>query len=329
MLKKWEGTSFDSIESFKEKLNKLKITYACIGEEICPTTGRPHCQFYIETKNRIRLSTIGNKKNLNCTVFPLRRKVSEAINYIIANPEKPNPVYTEIGVRPLDYDSEAKNQKKTSENASKKETNKEILDLARTGNLDTIAEKHPGRYLLSYQTLKRIHADNVKKPLKDNIQCVRIEGHSGCGKTQFLKQYFQNDDCYFYNKNPNFYERYESEQTLIIDDLDKSNRGLLNHLKTTCDTIPILFNVKFGSVWSNVRKILITTQYSWASLIGKNEQGECLDMELEQALSRRFTTFVVIGRDEKTNDLFVCFKDDQVKMFPFSLRNYLLEINFI
>lgn len=329
MLKKWEGTSFDSKEEFLAKCNRIGIEYLCCGEEICPTTGRHHLQFYLQTRNRIRLSTIGNARHLGCTVFPLRREVKAAIDYIIENPEKPEPIFFEIGNRPREYNQTERNANNQRQKAERAEVWKQVIKLARQGKFDKVADEHPGIYIRSYQTLRKIYADSVQKPQKDNIQCIKLEGSSGCGKTQFLKEYFQRDDVYFYNKNPQFFERYDQEQTLVIDDLDKRDRHMLNQLKVTCDTIPQLLNLKFGSMWSNVRKIFITSQYSWLSLIGKKEDNECIDPELLEALSRRFTTFIVMGRDIKTNDLSVCFKDDPIKMFPFSLRNYLLQINFI
>lgn len=328
MLKKWEGTSFEDPTIFKQRADKVRFKYLLMGFEICPTTGKKHIQFYGETVNRMRLSTIGNAKHLNCAVFPLRRPVREAIRYIIDNVEKPNPIYEEIGVRPAEYETNDHQDSKVSQALARKAVNAEILSLARLGKFDIISDKYPGIYLRSYQTLRKIYADSMSKPVKDNIQCIRVIGKSGCGKTQFLKEHFQNDDVYFYNKNPNFYERYNSEQVLVIDDLDKSCRHLLFHLKTTCDTIPNLLNVKFGSMWSNVRKIFITTQYSWKQLIGVNEKNECIDPELEEALTRRFTNFLVTGRDQRTNDLYV-IDDDNRQLFPWSLRNYLLQINFI
>jgi hypothetical protein len=328
MLKKWEGVSFEEINDFKIRVNKVGFKYFLFGYEICPTTNRKHIQWYGETYKKIRLSSIGNKKHLNCTVYPLRRPVREAIRYIIDNPDKPNPVYEELGSRPSEYEVTSPVGSNLTQAAARKAVSLEILSLARLGKFDIIADKYPGQYLRSYQVLKKIYADSMPKPVKDNIQCILVRGKSGSGKTQFLKQHFQTDDVYWYNKNPNFYEKYDCEQVLVIDDLDKSHRHLLNHLKTTCDTVPNLLNVKFGSVWSNVRKILITTQYSWGKLIGRDERGNCIDPELEEALTRRFTTFDIRSRDEVNNDLFV-YDSTITELFPLSLRNYLLAINFI
>jgi len=327
MLKKWEGVSWEPFEVFWARVMKLGVTYAVVGKEIAPSTGNPHNQFYIETRQRIRISTIGNSKHLNCTVYPLRRETSEAINYIIANSEKPNPIFVEFGTRPTALPQNREQGK--SQVSDKKEIHLDVIRLAREGNFDKIADCYPGIYLRSYPTLRKIYVDSGKKPVKDNIQCIRLVGASGCGKTQFLKTYFQNDGCYFYNKNPQFYERYDKEETLVIDDLDKQHRSCLNPLKVTCDTVPLLFNVKFGSMWSHVKKIILTSQYSWTQLIGKTEEGMCSDPELLEAVDRRFTSLTICGRDPKTNDLFVCFEDNPIKLFPFSLRNYLLEINFI
>jgi len=330
MLKKWEGTSFEDPITFKERVAKIGFKYIIIGYEVCPTTGKNHLQWYGETLKKIRLSSIGNKKHLNCTVFPLRRSVKAAIDYIIDNKDKPNPIFEEFGTRPDEYHEGTKvdNSNKISQAVARKAVSLEILALACSGKFDIIADKYPGQYLRSYQVLRKIYADSLPKPMKDNIQCILVRGPSGSGKTQFLKRHFQTDDVYWYNKNPNFYERYDCEQTLVVDDLDKSHRHLLNHLKTTCDTVPNLFNVKFGSMWSGIRKIIVTTQYTWDQLIGVNDRGQCVDPELKQALERRFDTYIIYSRDEETQDLYVTSPENET-VFISSLRNYLLEINFI
>ncbi len=330
MLKKWEGTSFEDPVTFKARAEKVGFKYLIIGYETCPTTGKPHLQWYGETYKKIRLSSIGNKKHLNCTVFPLRRSVKAAIDYMIDNKDKPNPVFEEFGTRPGEYFEGTKtdNNNKISQASARKAVSLEILALARSGKFDIIADKYPGQYLRSYQVLRKIYADSLPKPEKDNIQCILVRGPSGCGKTQFLKKHFQTDDVYWYNKNPNFFEKYDCEQTLVIDDLDRSHRHLLFHLKTTCDTVPNLFNVKFGSMWSNIRKIIVTTQYTFASLIGRNDKGQCIDEELEEALTRRFQIFDVREREVETQDLYVTSPNVQ-QVFLSSLRNYLLLINFI
>lgn len=321
MGKKWEGTSYDNEDNFRERLNNIGVSYAVVGHEVCPTTGRNHLQFYIETKRRIRWSTIGNAKHLNCAVFPLRRTVKKAISYIIQNEDKPNPIFFEIGQRPKEFDQET-----TSSVDKKKDNMKNVLRLARRGKFDNIAAKYPGIYLRSYTTIRKVYCDSLQKPSKEVIQCVKIIGKSGCGKTEFLVKHFQNMKAYFYNKTPNFWERYENEKILVIDDLDKGCRNTLYQLKVVCDRLPLLLNVKFGSNWSYIEKVLITSQYTFGQLIGLDEHGKCIDPELEEALLRRFTVLHAVGRDPETKDLFVQHKQT---LFNFSLYFYLLMINFI
>jgi len=322
MLKKWEGTSFESENEFLIRANKIGYTYLLIGREVCPSTGRLHLQFYIETKNRIRVSTIGNKKHLGCAVFPLRRPTEEAINYIIANPEKPNPHFVEFGVRPIQH---SVGQCKNSQAASKKELNKEILRLAREGKFDTIADEHPGIYLRSYVVLKKIWSDAIPRPYKESIQCIRLLGKSGQGKTQFVHTWLEPlKEVYFHNKKRDFVERYNLEPMIIFDDLDLSQKFLLNEMKTWCDTRAELLNCKFGSVWSYATKIFVTSQYNWKQLIGITN-GKCHDEELLEALDRRFTTLIIVSM-EPNFDLMVRFNYD-TKVF--SLRLYLISINFI
>lgn len=57
--RKIRGAAYDvSEENQNAILNFPFARYACFSEEICPTTGRPHLQFYIWCTNAVRKSTL-------------------------------------------------------------------------------------------------------------------------------------------------------------------------------------------------------------------------------------------------------------------------------
>lgn len=320
--KYFEGTSFDSEDNFLLKMRNLGFKYLIYGREICPNTGRNHLQFFFQREQKIRADTVGRR--LGCTLFPLRRSVSEAINYIIENPEKPDPDFYEEGPRPSSYRSRAGANRTDHRpsNDRKLETNRELVELARQGRFDTIEEKYPGRYLVSYNVLRKIFYDNIKRPKKDLVRGLYIRGKSGCGKSRWLRSHFEDESCYPYNKIASFFERYNLETTLTIDDLDKDHRWILGHLKIWCNENLALLNVKHGSCWSYFKQVIITSQYKVHDIMGTLQ-----DPELEEAINRRFIRVKVVRRVDETDDLMVVFEGEP-EMFPFSLNNYLQEICF-
>lgn len=322
--KHWEGTVYgQTTEEFLKKLQEKSLKYAVIGKEICPSTGRHHLQVFFSLHRKIRMGTLASF--LNATIFPLRRQISEAINYIIDNPEKPNPDFVEWGERPSSYRARNGDQNHRNPNGadSRLATNREIVQLAKEGKFDTIEEKFPGRYLLSYNVLKKIHCDNIPRPNKDLVKGLWLIGPSGCGKSYWLRKHFENEACYPYNKIDAFFERYNLESVLTIDELDRSHKWILNHLKVWCNENLTLLNVKHGSCWSYFTKIICTSQYTPSRI-----SGDSNDLELIEAMDRRFVRFMVHGRDEKLNDLLVTFEEGP-HLFPFSLNNYLFGINFL
>jgi len=322
----YEGTSFDNEAEFCNRCEKLGMQYLLVGREICPTTNRPHLQFVLILKQKTRPQRVG--KVLGCTVFPLRRDLDKAIDYIIENPDKPNPDYFEIGPRPSSYhqDRKGKNTSKVSKEQGveiTKARNAEILHLARTGSFDILMEKYPGRTLLSYNVLKKIWYDNIPKPKKDLVRGLWIEGPTGCGKSYWMRTFAENERCYPYNRINSFFERYNLESILTIDDLDTENRWMFSHLKVWCNENTTLLNVKGSSCWSYFERVIITSQYEPRDIV----DGSKRDEPLLEAIQRRFIHVKVISRDERNQDLYVVFADGQ-QIFPFSLNNYLECINF-
>lgn len=316
----YEGTFFGTREEIIERANDIGCEFLLTGDETCPTTGRKHLQFVIIFKNKIRPATAGHK--MGCGLFPLRREITEAIDYIIDNPDKPNPVWCiDIGRMPKTYKS--KKEKKIKEDpAVVANRNRELIALARQGKFDIIEERYPGRYLLSYNVLNKIFYDNIARPKKDLVKGLWLRGPSGLGKSTWLRNYFEDDTCYPYNKISHFFERYRLETTLTIDELGMGQRWVVESLKVWCNENLTLLNVKGSSCWSYFNKVIVTSQYTPNQIAGKD------DLELLEAIDRRFMSFRVVSRVD--NDLMVFWdNEERSSPFPFSLNNYLRLINFL
>jgi len=57
----WCFTDYQALDIlFRLEKNETKIRYCCWGQEICPTTRKPHQQGWVQFENPQRMSTIKN-----------------------------------------------------------------------------------------------------------------------------------------------------------------------------------------------------------------------------------------------------------------------------
>lgn len=252
-------------EECYEKINAVASTKYCIlGLERCPTTLRVHLQGFVAFEAKQRLSKI---KKIDPTIHWERRmgSVEQAIEYC-----KKEEEWKEWGTPPL---SQAGNRER--------DRHSHIRDLAVSGDLNAIAEEYPADWLRSYSTLKRIKKDHMA--LADELPdvCgVWIQGPSGCGKSRKARADYGQDG--FYYKLPNkWWDGYQQQNTVIIEDFGKEHHVLGYHLKIWADRYAFLAEEKGGATSVRPARIVVTSQYRIADI--------WMDDETVAALERRFT----------------------------------------
>jgi len=74
------------------------IRYLVVGYEV-GAEGTPHLQGYCEFTKRPAFAVVKTILGDRCHIEHRKGTAAQAINYIVANPEKPNPVFFEIGIK--------------------------------------------------------------------------------------------------------------------------------------------------------------------------------------------------------------------------------------
>lgn len=145
---------------------------------------------------------------------------------------------------------------------------------AKVGALDEI---DPDIYIRMYRTLKEIAKDHMVDVASiDTLDNMWICGPTGCGKTSGVLT--EHPGAYLKTANK-WWDGYQGEETVLIDDLDESHKCLIHHLKIWGDHKPFLAETKGGMIKIRPKRIICTSNVR----LSEFAEGEHLT-----ALQRRY-----------------------------------------
>ena len=175
------------------------------------------------------------------------------------------------------------NQKKASVagNEANKQKWRTINDKAKEGDLEWIDQEYPKVFNQSYKNLKQMKVDYMKrKPNLPDVCGVWYWGPSGVGKTHLVTELYP--DAYLKRAQNKWFDAYQQEDVIVIDDLDDTHAYMGYELKKLADKYCYMVEVKNSSMYIRPKKCVVTSQYTIQE-IWKN------DKKTQDALLRRFT----------------------------------------
>lgn len=132
-------------------------------------------------------------------------------------------------------------------------------------------------YVKYYTTLKRIAKDNLQYKDKTELRGIWITGPAGCGKTRAVKTFSLTA---FPKNRTQWWDGYNNEEVVLMDDVDKYDVKLGGLLKDWADRYAKTLEVKGGVVTDNWKHFIVTSQYT----IGEIWEDE----QTREALHRRY-----------------------------------------
>lgn len=145
--------------------------------------------------------------------------------------------------------------------ADEKARHTHINSLAKSGDLDVIEELYPDVWRRDYKTLKLIASDYMMKPavIDGDLENEWIYGTTGTGKTKSAFERFPH--AYLKKADTHWWDGYQGEETVIIDDFDKYFVKQGYHLKIWADRYPFMAETKGGSKMIRPKRIIVTSNY--------------------------------------------------------------------
>ncbi len=257
-LNNFTEEDFDKIDAW-HTLNPT--AYIIYGKEAGEETETPHLQGYVHLKAPQAMSF-------------LKRFLPRARLAICKGSPEENIAYcSKEDDHPMVYGAEPKTQQQANKDKAKR-----FIDLAKKGDFKAIEEEMPGKYSQQYRTMHQIATDNMVRPADLEDTCgVWIYGESGCGKTHAARTEY---GTYFSKPCNKWWDGYQNEDCVIVEDMDPEHNKLAYHLKLWTDKWSFTGEVKGGTRSLRPKKVIITSQYSIEEVFHNSPQDQ-------DALNRR------------------------------------------
>lgn len=257
----WVFTTNNFTELDISRTNATECLYLIYGVET-GESGTPHLQGYVRFKSQVRFNTVRE-------LFPTSHIE------IAKGDTKSNQSYCSKEGQVFEKGKAPMSPKEKGE--TEKLRWKRNLDACKNGQMETI---DPDLYARYYRTWKEIAKDHMAKPPDaEDTNGLWISGPAGCGKSKHAREIAPGSYFKMANK---WWDGYQNETTVILDDMDKKHDCLAHHLKIWADRYAFIGETKGGAVLIRPAQIIVTSQYTIEEIFE--------DTETREALNRRYKT---------------------------------------
>lgn len=237
----WCWTDYEFL-NWEEIFNKWdNIRYIGYGDEICPTTGKPHFQGWMQFKKAVRFPWI--KKNI-CPKLHLEKCYGT---------EEHNQIYcSKINFKSF---GEFVTQGKRTD---LKAITEALVNNAT--NLTEIMVEHPELYCRYRNGVRDIAALAIKKSIPDfrELTVTYIWGPTRTGKTWWAIHQFADEPWYkIQGCHLRWWQDYNLEKNLLIDEYD--NNIKCEEMLAYLDVYKLRLDVKGSHTYANWTNVIITS----------------------------------------------------------------------
>lgn len=262
----------EDVERFRTLVTNPAVRYVVFGFEVAPGTGTPHLQWGVYFKHVVSQAKVVRLLP-RCHVIAANGRCHEVFAYC-----KKDGSFEEYGEAPL---SDEQRQKKGGEGT--KALYSAAYELAKQNK---IAEIDPLIQIRHFQSLKAISRDHAVQPPDLPGTCgYWYYGDSGAGKSHAARAEFPG----FYLKMCNkWWDSYQGQESVIIDDLDIKHEVMAHHLKLWADKYSFPAESKNHSMIIRPKNVIVTSNYHPREIF---KDAGSLEPILRRFKVTRFVTF--------------------------------------
>lgn len=155
--------------------------------------------------------------------------------------------------------------------------------MAEHGQMTAIAEIYPGEYIRHFRNLHAIKCQNMKCA-EIPRRCLWLYGKPGTGKSRFA--FSINPDSTYPKMANKWWDGYNDQSTIVLDDFGKDHKCLGYHIKRWCDRYPVINEIKGTAIPGTYDEFIITSNYDVDEIWSD-------DSEMCAAIKRRFKIYQV------------------------------------
>jgi len=223
------------------------VTYHVCGKETSES-GTLHAQGFIVFENPKSLA--GVKLILPRAHWEIKCKNSsfvQASDYC-----KKDGDFIERGTLPLDP---------VGKGQVEQERWREIIQLSREGNWETLAEEYPVEYGQRLKTLEYIHQKRPQdvKTMAPEVKHRWYFGKPGTGKSRRAR--YEYPDAFIKDPKERWWDGYDGQESVIIDDFDIYQKNQGGDMKRWLDLYPFQAPFKGGYRLIRPKMIVVTSNY--------------------------------------------------------------------